>query len=293
MDKLIKATAAEGMIRIFACDSKDLVNEAVRLHGLKPTGAALLGRVLTAGVMMSSMLKNKKDLLTIQMNGKGPAGGVLVTGSGDLRIKGYLGNPDVEIGRKANGKIDVSGALGTDGNLTVIMDMGLKEPYVSSIPIQTGEIAEDFAYYYTVSEQLPSAVSLGVLVGGDGRVIQSSGFLIQMMPGHSDALADSLSEKIEKLPPITTLLNEYNDLTEILKNIFLDFDLKINETLSTDYHCDCSREKVEKALMSIGFSDLTELYEDNKTETLTCHFCNKKYDFSHEDIGRLIEEAKQ
>ncbi|MFB0918912.1 MAG: Hsp33 family molecular chaperone HslO, partial [Clostridiaceae bacterium] len=144
-----------------------------------------------------------------------------------------------------------------------------------------------------VSEQLPSAVALGVLVGGEGKVLQSGGFLIQMMPGHSEELADKLSEIIEKLPPITTLLNEYNDLTEILKNIFSDFDLKINEILATDYHCDCSREKVEKALLSIGLTDLTELYEDNKTETLTCHFCNKKYDFSHENIGKLIEEAKQ
>lgn len=292
MDKLIKATAGEGTVRILAAETKHLVNRGMELHGLTPTGAALLGRMLTMGVMMGSMLKNPADLLTIQMNGKGPAAGCLVTAGGNLKVKGYVGNPEVDLPRKANGKLDVAGAMGTDGGLTVIMDMGLKEPYVSSTPIQTGEIAEDFAYYYTVSEQTPSAVALGVMIDPDLTVGQAGGFIIQMMPGHSPETADLLSDALEKLPTLTNLLSEGKSMEDILRIIFAGLNLKINEIHEPEYFCDCSREKVEKVLISIGLKDLTELYEDGTTESLTCHFCNKHYDFTHEEIGKLLAEAR-
>lgn len=291
MDRLLKATAADGTIRIFGCESRELINEAIRLHGLKPTGAALLGRLLTAGAMMGSMLKNTDDLLTIQVKGTGPAMGALVTASGEGVVKGYLGDPDVDIERKENGKLNVSGAIGLPGNMTVIMDMGLKEPYVSSVPLQTGEIGEDLAYYYTVSEQLPSAVALGVLIGPDGKCLKAGGFIIQMMPGYLDETADLLQERVGALSSITSMLNDGMSIDSIINNLFTDLDLKINQVSEPLYRCDCSRSKVEKALISIGKKDLEEICEDGHDETLTCHFCNKKYVFTNEDIRKLVKEV--
>ncbi|MBO1266240.1 Hsp33 family molecular chaperone HslO [Proteiniclasticum sp. SCR006] len=292
MDKIIHATAQSGSVRIIAADTTSLVNEAVKNHNTMPTASAAYGRMLTAGALMGSMLKGKQDSVTIQINGGGISGGVLATGRADGRVKGYIVNPDADLPVNEKGKLDVSGIIGIDGKFTVITDLGMKEPYVSSVPIFTGEIAEDLAYFYTVSEQTPSAVALGVLVDVDGSVMNAGGFIIQMMPGADEMLADLIMYRLEEIPSLTTLQRDGNTIVEIIQYIFDGMGLNILSEGTPELYCDCSKERVEKALISIGKEDLKEIYEDNASEELVCHFCNKKYHFSHEDIGRLLDELQ-
>ncbi|NLB20091.1 MAG: Hsp33 family molecular chaperone HslO [Clostridium sp.] len=292
MDKIIHAVAKDGAVRIIATETTSLVNEAVDAHNTMPTASAAYGRMLTAGVMMGSMLKNETDSVTLQINGGGISGGVLVSAKAGGVVKGYIVNPDADLPLNAKEKLDVSGIIGTQGKFTVITDLGMKEPYLSSIPIYTGEIAEDLAYYYTVSEQTPSAVALGVLVDVDGSVKKSGGFIIQMLPGADDMLADLLMYRLEEIPSITSLLDQGKSITEIISFIFEDMDLKILEEKTPRFECDCTRERVEKAFISIGESDLKELYEAGESEELVCHFCNKKYEFTHKDIGILLQEIE-
>lgn len=292
-DKILRATAKGGMVRIIAADTRELVNEGVKLHNCTPTAAAALGRMLTAGTLMSAMAKGEKETLTLQINGGGEAKGITVTAYSNNTVKGYIGNPDVDIPLNQKGKLDVSGAIGKEGSLVVIKDLGLKDPYVGQVPIYTGEIAEDLAYYFTVSEQTPSAVALGVLVDKDLSIKSAGGFIIQMMPGADELLADLLMYRLQEVPSVTTMLSEGKTIKDILEVIFEDMDLKINDELNPKYECDCSKEKVEKALISIGYKDLKEIYDDNKDEELKCHFCNKSYKFTHEDIGNLLKTLEK
>jgi len=292
MDKIIHATAQSGSVRIIAAETTDLVNEAVKNQNSMPTASAAYGRMLTAGALMGSMLKGAQDSVTVQINGGGISGGILVTGRAEGRVKGYIVNPDADLPKNEKGKLDVSGIVGIDGKFTVITDLGMKEPYVSSVPIYTGEIAEDLAYYYTVSEQTPSAVALGVLVDVDGSIMKSGGFIIQMMPGADEMLADLLMYRLEEIPSITTLQRDGNTIEEIIRYIFDGMDLNILSEGTPELYCDCSKERVEKAFISIGKEELERIYKDNASEELICHFCNKKYDFTHEDIGRLLDELK-
>jgi len=292
MDKIIHATAQSGSVRIIAAETTDLVNEAVNNQNTMPTASAAYGRMLTAGALMGSMLKGAQDSVTVQINGGGISGGILVTGRAEGRVKGYIVNPDADLPKNEKGKLDVSGIVGIDGKFTVITDLGMKEPYVSSIPIYTGEIAEDLAYYYTVSEQTPSAVALGVLVDVDGSIMKSGGFIIQMMPGADEMLADLLMYRLEEIPSITTLQRDGNTIEEIIRYIFDGMDLNILSEGTPKLYCDCSKERVEKAFISIGKEELERIYKENASEELICHFCNKKYDFTHEDIGRLLDELK-
>ena len=292
MDKIIHATAQGGSVRIIAAETTDLVNEAVKNQNSMPTASAAYGRMLTAGALMGSMLKGAQDSVTVQINGGGISGGILVTGRAKGRVKGYIVNPDADLPKNEKGKLDVSGIVGIDGKFTVITDLGMKEPYVSSVPIYTGEIAEDLAYYYTVSEQTTSAVALGVLVDVDGSIMKSGGFIIQMMPGADEMLADLLMYRLEEIPSITTLQRDGNTIEEIIRYIFDGMDLSILSEGTPELYCDCSKERVEKAFISIGKEELERIYKDNASEELICHFCNKKYDFTHEDIGRLLDELK-
>jgi len=292
MDKIIHATAQSGSVRIIAAETTDLVNEAVKNQNSMPTASAAYGRMLTAGALMGSMLKGAQDSVTVQINGGGISGGILVTGRANGRVKGYIVNPDADLPKNEKGKLDVSGIVGIDGKFTVITDLGMKEPYVSSVPIYTGEIAEDLAYYYTVSEQTPSAVALGVLVDVDGSIMKSGGFIIQMMPGADEMLADLLMYRLEEIPSITTLQRDGNTIEEIIRYIFDGMDLNILSEGTPELYCDCSKERVEKAFISIGKEELERIYKENASEELICHFCNKKYDFTHEDIGRLLDELK-
>lgn len=289
MDKLVRATAQNGEIRIIGATTTDLVQEAMDIHKCTPTAAAALGRMLTVGSLMGAFLKNEKDSLTIQISGGGEAKGVVVTAHADACVKGYIGNPAVDLPLNSIGKLDVGGAIGTNGYLKVIRDMGLKEPYIGQVPIQTGEIGDDLAYYFTVSEQTPSAVALGVLVDTNLTIKAAGGFIIQMMPGASEFVADILSYRLQEIPSVTSMITEGMTIEDILKYIFEDMDLKIHEELKPEYKCDCSRERVERALISIGRKDLQELVDEGKSEEILCHFCNKSYIFTNENISELLK----
>ncbi|MDS0527511.1 Hsp33 family molecular chaperone HslO [Clostridium sp. SHJSY1] len=292
-DKIVRGTAKDGMIRVIGGITTELVNDGTSVHDCTPVAAAALGRMLTAGALMGTTLKSEKEVITLKINGNGEAKGITVTAHSDASVKGFIGNPLVNLPLNNNGKLDVGGIIGTDGTLYVIKDLGLKEPYVGQVPIQTGEIAEDITYYYTVSEQTPSAVSLGVLVDKDLSIKSAGGFIIQMMPGADPLLADILMYRLEEIPSITTMINEGKTIEEILEYIFDGMDLKLEDANEPKYFCDCSRERIERALISIGEKDLKEIYDDGKEEEVVCHFCNKKYKFSNEEIGSLLEKAKR
>ena len=293
MDKLIKATALNGDVRIIAAESTELVDKGVKIHQCAPTAAAAFGRMLTAGALMGSMLKSKQDSITIQISGGGEAKGVVVTSYADAHVKGYIGNPAADLPANSKGKLDVAGIIGLEGNLTVIKDMGLKEPYVGQSPISTGEIGEDLAYYFTVSEQTPSAVGLGVLIDTDCSVKAAGGFIIQMMPGANEMVTDILTYRLQEIPSITEMISNGMGIEDIIKYIFEDMQLNILESTVPEYRCDCSKEKVEKALISIGKEELGNIYNEGKTEEIQCHFCNKTYSFNHEEVGKLLHESSK
>lgn len=290
-DKLIKAFGNNQTVRVIAAITTDLVKKGTEIHKCFPTAAAALGRMLTAGSLMGSMLKNSSDVLTLQINGGGECRGITATGYSDGHVKGYIGNPYVDLPLNSKGKLDVGGAVGTHGNLTVIKDMGLKEPYTGSVPIYTGEIAEDIAYYFTVSEQIPSAVALGVLIDKDASVKAAGGFIIQMMPGHDDLEADLLTYRLEETPPITQLISKGMSIEEIVKYIFEGMDVEILDSCIPEYRCSCSRERTQKVLLSIGRKELDKIYEEGKDEEVKCNFCSKVYKFTHDDIGKLIKKV--
>ncbi|WML35870.1 Hsp33 family molecular chaperone HslO [Clostridium sp. OS1-26] len=291
-DKIVRATAQNGDIRIIAAITTNLVNEGVKVHNCAPTAAAALGRMLTAGSLMGAMLKSESDSITLKISGGGEAQGVVVTAHSDGHVKGYIGNPQADLPPNEKGKLDVSGIVGKNGNLFIIRDMGLKEPYVGQVPIYTGEIGDDLAYYFTVSEQTPSAVGLGVLVDKDLSVSAAGGFIIQMMPGANELVADIITYRLQEIPSITEMISKGMTIEEILNFIFDDMDLKILEDMEPSYKCDCSKERVERALISIGEKDLQDLYNEGKEEELKCHFCNKSYKFNSEEIGELLKSSK-
>lgn len=288
-DKIIRATAKDGMVRIIAGITTNLVNEGTQIHECTPVASAAFGRMLTAGALMGTTLKGNKEVTTLKINGNGEINGITVTAHSDASVKGVIGNPYIDRPLNEKGKLDVGGAVGTNGLLYVIKDLGLKDPYVGQVPIQTGEIAEDFAYYFTVSEQTPSAVSLGVLVDKDLSIKAAGGFIVQMMPGADELLADVITYRLEEIPPITTMISEGKTIEEIVEFIFDGMDVKILDSLEPQYKCDCNRERVEKALISIGKEDLEEIYSEGKTEEIVCNFCNKKYEFTNENIGELLK----
>ena len=287
-DKIIRATAKDGMVRIIAGVTTELVDEASKIHNCSPVAAAAFGRMLTAGALLGTTLKSEKEVMTLKINGGGEAKGITVTTYQGGKVKGFLGNAESTLPLKENGKLDVGGFIGKDGEFIVIKDLGLKDPYVGHVPVVTGEVAEDLAYYFTVSEQTPSAVSLGVLVDKDHSIKASGGFIIQMLPDADELLADMVTYRLEEVPSMTTMLSEGKTIEEIIGFIFEGMDLKILEETEPSYTCNCSRDKVEKALISIGKKDLTEIYEEGKEEELKCHFCNTSYKFSTEDIGKLL-----
>lgn len=287
MDKLKKFMAHVDMVKISCVETTELVEEARKIHQTNPTPTAALGRTLTMAVLMGTMMKNETDKLTIQILGDGPAGQILAVGNKNGEVKGCIANPMAEAPLKPNGKLNVSAIIGK-GQLNVIKDIGLKEPYVGNVPLQTGEIAEDFAYYYAMSEQTASAVALGVLVEKDGSVKKAGGYVLQIMPDTPDEIISLIEQRLKESKSITQMLEEGMTLEEIAKYISDDLATYEVEELHPKYKCDCSRERMEKALISIGRKDIMELAEDEETE-LTCQFCNKKYKFSKEEILNLIK----
>ena len=293
MGYIVRATANEGNVRIFCAITTDIVEKAREIHNLSPVASATLGRLLSAGSIMGVMSKGEKDRLTISINGGGPAGNVVVATDSTGNVKGYIGNPNVNLPANDKGKLDVGGAVGKNGVLNVVRDLGLKEPYVGQVPIYTGEIGDDIAYYFTVSEQTPSAVVLGVLVNKDMSIKGSGALIIQMMPDAPEMLADIITYRLEEIPPLSTLISEGKSAEDILNLLFDDMDLKIYETIDVDYKCDCSRERVEKTLISLGEGELTNIKNEEDGINVECHFCDKNYKFTSSDIETLIEEAKK
>ncbi|WP_446897609.1 Hsp33 family molecular chaperone HslO [Clostridium sp. LBM24168] len=291
-DKIVRAMALNDNVRILSTTTTHLVNKAVKIHKCSATAAAALGRMLTAGSLMGSMLKSKNDSLTIKISGGGAAKGIIVVAYPDGSVKGYIGNPQVDLPPNNKGKLDVGGAIGTNGNLVVIKDMGLKEPYMGQVPIVTGEIGDDLAYYFTVSEQTPSAVAVGVLVDTDLTIKAAGGFIIQIMPDCEEDIVNLVTNKVKNISSITDMIVNGMDAQDIIKSIFEGSDLKILGEINPLYKCNCSRERVERALISIGIKDLNEIYDNGKTEELHCNFCNKSYKFTHEQIGEILKYAR-
>ena len=290
-DYIIRATAADGQIRAFASTTRELVEEARKAHNTSPVATAALGRLLTAGGMMGSMMKGEDDLLTIKIQGDGPMEGLTITADSKGDVKGYVYNPDVMLPPNAKGKLDVGGALGV-GVLSVIQDIGLKEPYVGQTILVTGEIAEDLTYYFAASEQVPSSVGLGVLMEKDNTVKQAGGFIIQLLPDATDEMIEKLEKKLATLPYVSDLLDMGKTPEDILQMILGDMELKIMDTVPTEFYCNCTRERVEKALISIGREELEKIIREDKKANLHCHFCGKEYDFTEEELKKLLEDAK-
>lgn len=289
-DYIIRATAAEGQVRAFAAITTEMVETARQAHNTSPVATAALGRLLTAGAMMGVMMKGEKDLLTLRIECQGPIEGLLVTANAQGDVKGYAFNPDVMLPPSEKGKLDVGGALDL-GVLSVIKDIGLKEPYVGQTILITSEIAEDLTYYFANSEQVPSSVALGVLMNKDNTVRQAGGFIIQLLPGATDEMIDKLEKRLGEITSITSLLDEGKTPEEILEYLLGDFNLEILDKLPTRFHCDCDRSRVEKALISIGRKELQEMIDEGKPIETSCHFCNKIYTFSVEELEELLAKA--
>jgi len=290
-DYIVRATAANSQIRAFAVTSRDLVEEARSRHNLSPVATAALGRLLTAGSMMGSMMKSEKDLLTLQIKCSGPIGGLTVTADSKANVKGYVVNPDVMLPPSEKGKLDVGKALDL-GVMNVIKDMGLKEPYVGQTHLVSGEIAEDLTYYYATSEQVPSSVALGVLMNKDNTVKRAGGFIIQLMPFAGEEVIDKLEKKIGEITSITSLLDQDMTPEMILDYVLGDFGVEILDKVPTKFDCNCSKERVEKAVVSIGKKEIQEMINDGESIEVNCHFCNTHYNFSIEELKDIIKRSK-
>lgn len=286
-DYMVRATAADAMIRLFVCCSKELVEEARKIHNTTPVVTAALGRLLTAGSMMGSMLKGEKELLTIQIKSSGPIGGLTVTAEPNGNVKGYPIHAQVDLPLKENGKLDVGGAMGI-GVMNVIKDMGLKEPYVGQTVLQTGEIGDDLTYYFATSEQVPSSVGVGVLVDRDYSVKQAGGFIVQLMPFATDDVVSKLEENLAKITSVTSMFEEGLNVEDIVAKIFNGFEYEIGDKNPIKYQCNCSKERVTKAIISIGKKDIKEMIDDNKPIEVNCHFCNTNYTFSVDELKALL-----
>ena len=286
-DYIVRATAKQAQIRAFAITSRELVETARQKHNTSPVVTAALGRLLSAGAMMGSMLKADTDILTLQVKGDGPMHGLTVTADAKARVKGYADVPDVLLPPNAKGKLDVGGAIG-NGILSVIKDMGLKEPYCGQTVLQTGEIAEDLTYYFATSEQIPSSVGLGVLMNKDNTVRQAGGFIIQVMPDTEDEVIDKLEAKLNEVKSVTDMLEKGMTPEDILRYILGDMDVEILETIPTEYKCNCSRERVSRAIASIGKKDLQEMIDEGKPIEVNCQFCGSHYNFDTEQLKELI-----
>ena len=289
-DSIIRATAAGAQIRAFAAVTTNLVEEARQRHNTSPVATAALGRLMTGAVMMGSMMKNPEDILTVQIKCSGPIGGLTVTADSQGGVKGYAYNPDVMLPPK-NGKLDVGGALG-QGVLTVIRDMGMKEPYSGQTILQTGEIAEDLTYYFATSEQIPSSVGLGVLMEGDNTVRCAGGFIVQVMPFVEDKVLDKLEENIGKIRPVTAMLDNGHTPEEMLREVLEGLDVEITDTLPAGFTCNCSKQRIEKAIISIGKKEIQFLIDEGKDIEVKCHFCNTAYSYSVDELKELLKKSR-
>lgn len=291
-DYIVNAITSNGAIRVVAADTTQLCNRAQEIHKMSPTAAAALGRTLTAAAIMGSMLKSADDSLTIQLNGGGPIGKVVAVGDGNANVKGYVGNPLVDLPLNDKGKLDVGGAIGRDGMLGIIRDLGLKEPYVGQVPLVNGEVAEDLTQYYATSEQLPTAVALGVLVDVDYTIKAAGGFILQVLPGAYDEDIDNVERTIQSISSVTEMLSNGKKPEDIVKQLLSDYEIEYFDNVPTKYVCDCSRDRTDRALISLGKEELTKIIEEDGKAEITCHFCDNIYKYTKEELEQLLESAK-
>lgn len=290
-DYIIRGMAADHQVRFFAANTKNLVEEARQHHNTSPVATAALGRLLTGGAMMGSMCKNDTDVITIQIKCSGPIGGLVVTADAKANVKGYVYNKDVMLPPNKQGKLDVGGALDL-GVLTVIKDLGLKEPYSGQTHLVSGEIAEDLTYYFATSEQIPTSVALGVLMNKDNTVRQAGGFIIQMMPFAQEEVIAALEERLKNFSSITNHLDQGETPEDMMHALFEGFDMTIEDKIPTRFYCNCSKERVSKAVISVGKKDLLEMIEDQKPIEVNCHFCNSHYTFTVDELKEMLKAAR-
>lgn len=292
MGYILRAIDESETIKISAAITTDVVEEAARIHKLSKTTSAALGRVLTAAAIIGSWQKNEQDSITLSINGNGPAGKIVATCKNDGYVKGYVTNPGADLPtREADGKIDVAGIVG-EGNLTLVMDTGMKKPYTGTVNLTTGEIAEDLAVYFLQSDQVPSAVGLGVLVDVDYSIKAAGGFIIQLMPDATEEQISKLEENLKGLPSVTSILDEYHDAEKLIEILMKDIDFKILEKREITYKCNCSREKVEDAIVSVGPREIEEILREDKKAEVSCYFCDKVYNFDESDLERMLKKAE-
>lgn len=291
MDYIVRATAADGQIRAFAAYTKDMVETARAAHNTSPVATAALGRLLTAGSMMGVMMKGDKDILTLQVKSGGPINGITVTADSKGRVKGYVGDPSVMLPANSKGKLDVAGAVGV-GFLNVIMDLGMKEPYAGQTMLQTSEIAEDLTYYFATSQQVPSTVGLGVLMEKDNTVKQAGGFIVQLMPFAEEETIVALEQNLAQISSVTELLDAGDTPEMILERLLGNLKLVVNETTPTEFYCNCDKDRVSKALISVGKKELQKMIDEGKEIELNCHFCNSNYTFSVREVKELLRLSR-
>ena len=291
-DYIVRATAANNQIRAFAATTRDVVETARQAHNTSPVATAALGRLLTGGAMMGTMMKNEKDLLTIQIKCEGPIKGLTVTADVNGNVKGYVENPDVMLPPSKAGKLDVAAALDL-GVLSVIKDMGLKEPYVGQTILQTSEIAEDLTYYFATSEQVPSSVGLGVLMEKDNTVECAGGFIIQMMPFAKEETISQIEENLKNITSVTDHLKKGETPEQILEILLGNLGLEITDTMPTRFYCNCSKERVEKAVISVGKKEIQDMIDEGKDIEVKCHFCNTAYKYTVDELKDILKRCKR
>ena len=293
MDYMIRATAGNAQIRAFAVTSRDLVEYAREAHDLSPVAAAALGRTMSAALMMAEMLKGPQDLLTVKIDGDGPLGGILVTADNLGGVKGYVENPKADLPNKSNGHLDVGGAVGR-GTLTVIRDMGMKDPYVGQTAIHTGEIAEDITYYYAASEQIPSSVGLGVLVNRrEKKILQAGGFIVQLMPFAEEETISRLEKNLQGIKSVTEMLSAGDTPEQMLEKVLAGLEPVVTEKNPVAFCCNCGKERYERALVLLGRDEVQKMVEDGEPVEIQCQFCGKKYSFSPEELKTVLSKTEK
>ncbi|MGM7703716.1 Hsp33 family molecular chaperone HslO [Pseudalkalibacillus sp. Hm43] len=292
-DYLVKALAFNGNIRAFAVDTTEMIREAQRRQGTLPTASAALGRAMTASTMMASMLKGESNKLTVKIEGDGPLGPIIVDANVQGETRGYVSNPLVHFDLNAKGKLDVARAVGKNGHLSVVKDLGMRDKFTGQVPLVSGELGEDFTYYFVSSEQIPSAVAVGVLVNPDNTVLASGGFVIQVMPGAQDEMITFIEKRLENLDPVSKMIEAGHTPEQLLYNVLGEENVKILSTSPVAFKCTCSRERFADAIISLGEDEITDMIQEDGKADAKCHFCNEEYHYTKEDLESFLDEARK